>query len=243
MWYSQAIARGTGSGVISSRSASPALDEDARVAMAHHRLREVDDAAAHLAEVVVFLGMGRQAERAAGPLQEGLGEPHVGRGTQRLGDVVLQQAMDENHVRPHGLGPGRRLLQDEAAEVGDELQIQPPHERAGRAGTRGRQPHLLQPQPECDVAALHHVDQPLGIGKRRARRVGEDGVALQLDEAERRRQLRDHQGGELGDDPVGVLQLGARQERRVAGDVGEDEVALLARALTRHCHGATRAWA
>ena len=100
-----------------------------------------------------------------------------------------------------------------------------------------------QPQPEGDVAGLHHVDQPLGIGEGGGRRVGEDRVALQLDEAQWRGQLRDDQGGELGHDAVGVLQLCAGEERGVAGDVGEDEIALLARARERHRHDARRALA
>ena len=43
--------------------------------------------------------------------------------------------------------------------------------------------------------------------------VGEDGVALELDEAQRLAQARDHELGQLGHDAVGVLELRARQER------------------------------
>ena len=73
----------------------------------------------------------------------------------------------------------------------------------------------------------------LGIGERRGRRVGEDGVALELDEAQRVAQARDDQRRELGHDAMGVLELSVRQERGVPGDVGEDQIALRQRAGRR----------
>jgi len=202
--------------------------------MPRDRLGELGHAPAHLADVVVALAVPRQAERATGGCQERVGQERVGRGPERRADGVLEQAMNEDHVRADRLGTGRGLLQDEAPEMRDELQIEGADERAGRAGARRDPAHLLQAQLERDGAALDHVEQPLGVAEGRDGRVGEDGVALELDEAQRFAQARDHELGQLGDDAVGVLELGVREKRGVAGYVGDDEVAPLARPRRRH---------
>ena len=131
--------------------------------------------------------------------------------------------MHEDHVRAERLQAVRRLLEHEASEVRDELQVEGPHERTGRARAGRRPSHLVQAELEGDVAALDHVEQPLGVTEGGGRRVREDGVALELDETQRLAQARDHERGQLGHDAVGVLELGARQERGIARDIGDQE--------------------
>jgi hypothetical protein len=118
--------------------------------------------------------------------------------------------------------------------MGDELQVERADERARRAGTGRGAAHFVEPQLEGDVAALDHVEQPLGVGEGCGRRVDEDGVAFELDEAQGLAQARDHEMGQLVHDAVSVLELGVRQVRGIAGDIRDDEVALLARLRRRH---------
>jgi hypothetical protein len=56
--------------------------------------------------------------------------------------------------------------------------------------------------------------------------VREDGVALEARQLERRRQPVEHLLDQLVEDAARVLELEPREESAVAGDVGEDEVAL-----------------
>ena len=174
-----------------------------------------------------------RTQRGAGTLEQRVGQQRVRSRPQHLDHPVLEQAVDQDHVGPDRLGAGGRLLEHEAAEVGDELEIEGADGGARGARARGGAAHLVEPQLERDVARLDHVEQPLGIGERRGRRVGEDGVALELDEAQRVAQARDDQRRELGHDAMGVLELSVRQERGVPGDVGEDQIALRQRAGRR----------
>jgi hypothetical protein len=137
--------------------------------MTGDRLPQVHDPSAHLADVVVALGVRRQAQRATGALQERVGEKRVG-SRPLPHDPVLQQAMGHDHVGPDRLRPGRRLLQDELAEVRYELEIESADEGAGRARARGGPAHLLEPQPERHVGCLDHVEEAFGVreGRRRA---------------------------------------------------------------------------
>ena len=74
--------------------------------------------------------------------------------------------MDEDDVWPERLQPGRRLPQDEAPEVGNELQIERADELAGQAGACRSAAYLLQPELEGDIAALDHVEQALGVAQK-----------------------------------------------------------------------------
>ena len=87
----------------------------------------------------------------------GVGVHRVGREARRLGDVVLQQAVDDDHVAPDELLPRPELLADDPAVMGDDLEIEVGDEDAGVAVAGGRLLDVAEAPPEQEIAALDRV--------------------------------------------------------------------------------------
>jgi hypothetical protein len=166
-----------------------------------------------------------QLERRGHALQTGVREERVGLRPAAVAHGVLHEAVDEDDVRASEILPVAVGIDHIGAVVGDELQI----ERADRL-TRGtaarRLPlHVQQAVGEIEVAAFDQLDKSLTILESGLVRVAEDRVAFTLHEARRRREPRADEPGQLMDDRVGMLELGTDEERRVARDVGQQQVA------------------
>ena len=133
--------------------------------------------------------------------------------------------MGEDDVRPGEVLAVALGVDHVGAEVSDELRVERADRRARGAPAGRRALHVQQTVGEVEIAALDQLDQALTIGERRLVGVAEDGIAFELHEAHRRREPRADEPGQLVDDRVGVLELGAGEERRVARDVGQQQVA------------------
>ena len=77
----------------------------------------------------------------------------------RLDDVVLEQPVDDDHVRPQQLLPAGDLLDDRHAVVDDELEVEVRDPGAGVALARGRLADVAPAPAEAEVAALDGVEQ------------------------------------------------------------------------------------
>jgi hypothetical protein len=133
--------------------------------------------------------------------------------------------VDEDDVRSSEILPVALGIDHIGAVVGDELQVERADRRARGAAARCPALHVQQAVGEVEIAALDQLDKPLTILERCLVRVAEDSVAFELHEAHRRREPLADERGQLMDDGVGVLELGAGEERRVARDVGQQQVA------------------
>ena len=143
---------------------------------ARHVLSEIPHEAAHLAEVLVALGVGEQPGLLgvdARPAQRGLGQQDVGR---LVLQPILQQAVREHDVGAGRLAAAAHHLPEELAVVSDDLEVEAPDATAGpaRAALVGRE--LALPGPERREGVLQHVEQrgggPQGaVGSEREHRV------------------------------------------------------------------------
>jgi hypothetical protein len=162
----------------------------------------------------------------------GIVEPHrayedvrvegIGRHPELLGDMVLEQAVDEDDVAADELLAARHPLAGDEPMVGDEFQVQPGHPHAGVALARRCLADIADPALEGEVAALDDVLKGRPID-RRGRHPDECGVALELRELERRTQRGDHGVDEVGEDVLRVVELHTGEIAAVACDVGDDE--------------------
>ena len=115
-----------------------------------------------LADAIVGLGV-RGACRARrvepGGVDAGLAEERVGVDAQPLDDLVLEQPVDDDHVRPEELLAAGDLLEDRRAVVDDELEVEIRDPDARVALARRRLADVAAPPPEPEVAALDGVEE------------------------------------------------------------------------------------
>ena len=149
-------------------------------------------------------------------------EQRVGHDPEPVHDVVLEEAMGDDHVRAHQLLTPRDLVADDRAVMHHDLEVQPRHEQAGVAFAGGRLGDIAQPPPEREVHALDGVEQLRPV-EAFGDHVGEGRVAFELGQPEGRLQRPDDDRHEVGQDVLGVIELGAGQIARVAGDVGDQQ--------------------
>ena len=197
-------------------------------------LRECEDVHLDRGRVVVGLRggdhpIGRDAQRPRG----GIGDQRVRPRADDLARVVLEQPVNDVDVGPEQLLVTCDGLGHVVPVVEHELEIETA-ERAGaaRAGPLGAR--RGQPLPEGRVAGAETVEH-LGARGQILDRDGEDRVPLELGKAERGCDRRDHgveevrqhgigRGRLVGVHDQGSVRLGdALEERRVPGDVGEEE--------------------
>ena len=152
---SQATCGGTsvGTDTIEDRLLRASTKTRPRASSSCQRRSRSSDPDRHLADPVVGLGVLAHAERGrveAGGVDARLAEQRVGVDAQLLDDLVLEQPVDDDHVRPEQLLPAGDLLLDRDAVVDDELEVEvgdprrrrctrrtsPGGRRAGAGGTR-----------------------------------------------------------------------------------------------------------
>ena len=156
-----------------------------------------------------------------------LGEKRVGMPARRFGNVVLQQPVRQVHIRAEQFGDARHLLQAVIAVMGQKLEIEARDGAAGlalagRAAVDGR-----LAVAKGNVGAFQQIEQSLAARNFAFRRVGEDRIALQFGEGEQTPELAHDDFEQVAQYFVGMVQFHPGQIRREAGDVGEDEVAVL----------------
>ena len=118
-----------------------------------------------------------------GGIDARLADQGVGIDAQLLDDLVLQQPVDDDHVRPEELLPAGDLLEDGGAVVDDELEVEigDPGARVALAG--GRLADVAAAPAEPEVAALDRVEEHRPVDLLGGRK-GERGVALELGQPE-----------------------------------------------------------
>ena len=89
----------------------------------------------------------------------GLREERVRRDTQLFDDVVLEQPMDDDHVRADELLAAGHRLVDRRAVVDDELEVEVGDADARVALAGRRLAHVAAAASETEVAALDRVEQ------------------------------------------------------------------------------------
>ena len=116
--------------------------------------------------------------------QTGVGIERIGVGAETLVHVVLEEAMDQDHVPPGEFFPAGHLLPDEFAVVNDELDVEVLHAAAGLARAAVGLLDVAEPLAEGEIRLLDRIlqERPVDlVGKR----VNEGRIALELGEAER----------------------------------------------------------
>jgi hypothetical protein len=137
-------------------------------------------------------------------------------------DIVLQQAMNEDHVATDQfLLPGHDLLGDRSA-MGNEFEIKRRDEPAGIAFADRSLLDVTQPAAERKVCALDRVLQKRAVELRRGE-IDEGRVPLELRELEWRAERPHDRVDQVGKDVLGMVEFDAGQIGGVAGDVSYDE--------------------
>src|SRR6266542_4035457 len=196
------------------------------------------NAASRLTERLVDFGVERQVEGCRHALQAGLREESVCLRAASPADRVLQEPMRQDDVRSREVLAPLVSLDDKAAVVSNKLEAERADRGARLAAAGRRARHIKQTVREVEVAGFYKLDEPLTVSKRCTVRVAEDRVAFELDEPHGRSEPLADQRGQFTNDLMRVLELGAGEKLRVAGDVSEEEVAF-SDSLFVQCRGLT----
>lgn len=190
----------------------------------------------HILDVELDLAHVRRSFAVGRQPAEGLFEPERLDGGRRVGrvggeagvgrDRVLEQAVDQVDVGTDKAEVVGDLLLDEGAVVHELLQVEGRDQAAGLAGAGGIERHHVERFAEGDVAVVHHADQRLALFDADLGGVGEDGVALQVDDMERGTRVLDEQVQQRGEGFLGVGEFAVLQETGEPADVGDDQTAL-----------------
>ena len=157
----------------------------------------VEDTERDLAEGVVFLpvayGMLEVFSKTRG-VRRRLGERRVGADAGRGTDAVLQQPVNQDHVRPAQLLTTGDGLLDIGAVVDQQLEIELRDVAAGRAGAGGVVQHRLERVGEAAIEAFDHVEHMLAVGHVAGARMRQDGIALDIGQRKWGAQLGQQRG-------------------------------------------------
>ena len=155
-------------------------------------------------------------------LHAGVGKERISMRAKRLADVVLEEAVNQDHVPAGKLLAARHLLPDELAVMNHELDVEALHPAAGLALARAGLLDAAEPLAEREISLLDRIlqERPVDLV---GERVDEGRVAFKLREAERRTQRPDQRVHDVGDDVLGMIEFDAGHEVRVAGYVGDRE--------------------
>ncbi len=155
--------------------------------------------------------------------------PHAGVGIERIGvraeglaDLVLEQAVDQDHVAAGEFFAARHPLPDELAVMNDELDVEALHAAAGLTLAAVGLLDVAEPPAEGEIRSLGGIleKRPVDLV---GQRIDERRVAFELGEAERRPERPDQRIHDVGDDVLRVVEFDAGHEVGIAGNVGDDE--------------------
>ena len=115
----------------------------------------------------------------------GVGIERVGVRAERLADVVLEEAVDQDHVPAGEFLAAGHLLPDELAVMNDELDVEALHPAAGLALAAVGLLDVAEPLAESKIGLLDQIlqERPVDLV---GERVNEGRVAFEFGEAERR---------------------------------------------------------
>ena len=150
-------------------------------------------------------------------------------GSRVRGDRALEQAVNEDHVGSGELVATGDEAPDVRAVVHEQLQIEPGSKPARVAVAACRLFDAAQPAPEGEVGGLEGVDEQKAV-RPLILDVQEGCIALELRQAERRLEPADDGLEQVAGDRRRVLELAARKVGRVAGQIGDHEIAGLGEA-------------
>ena len=119
----------------------------------------------------------------AGGIDARLAEQGVGGDAELLDDLVLEQPMDDDHVRADQLALTGDLVFDGAAVMDHELEVEIGDPRAGVALAGRRLADVAPTTPEAEIAALDGVEQHRAVDRLGGHR-HERGVAFELGQPE-----------------------------------------------------------
>lgn len=146
--------------------------------------------------------------------------------SELLDHAVLEKPMHQDHVGPAQLLAAGHVLAAEPTVMRDELEVEARDEDAGVAVALGRPVDRFLPAAKREVRRIERVEQHRGVDPV-AGHVHEDGVSLDLAEVHGRRQGSNDRVGQVLEDVLRVVELGPREVRRVAADIGQREAARL----------------
>jgi len=173
--------------------------------------------------VLVALGVDQQARLGgvdAGPAERRLGEQDVG---PLALETVLQQPVRQDDVRARRLAAVADHLAQEAAVVGDDLEVEISHAPAGAAGAGVVRRQLALAPPEGGDGVPEGLEDGGGRSHRPVRADGEDRVTLHLLDLQGRGQPLHDLPQQLGDHRGAVLELRRGDEGRETGDIRQDQ--------------------
>jgi hypothetical protein len=151
-----------------------------------------------------------------------LTDERVGPHAQSLDDVVLEQSVRDEDVRPEELVAAGHLLEEGDSVVDDELEVEVRDAHAGVALARRGLTDVPATPSEPEVAALDGVEQRRAVDPLRGH-VREGSVPLELGQPEARAQGRDDGADEVGQDVLRVLDLDVGEVPGVARDVSDEQ--------------------
>ena len=165
--------------------------------------------------------------------------PHAGVGIERIGarpeclaDVVLEEAVDQDHVAAGEFLAARHLLPDELAVMNHELDVEALHPAAGLALATAGLLDAAEPLAERKIGLFDRILHERSI-ELVGERIDEGRVAFEFGEPEWRTQCPDQSVHDVGDDVLGMVEFDAGHEVRVAGYVGDRETGRFR--LLKHC--------
>ena len=186
---------------------------------------EVEDVDGDVADVGERLDVPIEAERRrvkTERFRERSRHHRVTREPVRLRDGVLEQTVRDDDVPPGQLLAVAAAAAHVLARVDDELQVELGCLATGGTATARRALDPLETRAEGEVALLDGIEDGRRIGAA-LRRVCEDGVALELVQAQDVPELLADRRRDVGHHVLGLLERAVDHVAGVAGDVGDHE--------------------
>ncbi len=144
---------------------------------------------------------------------------------------IFHQPVQADYLRPLQLGAPCHLLRRIGAVMQEELEIELTHIAARVARACRVQAHCAERIGEAAINALDGIQRELALRYVRVGQVGQRRIALQIGQDDRRLDLGEDALEQRIENSLRVLELRAREEHRVARDIGNEEKALLRQSL------------
>src|SRR5207247_501489 len=109
----------------------------------------------------------------------------------------------------------------------EELQVELIHVAACVAGARRIQAHGAERIGKTAIDALDRIERKLALRQIRVGQIGQRRIALQIGQDDRRLDLGKNALEQRVENSLRMLELRAREEHGVAGNIGNEQKALL----------------
>src|SRR5439155_12679966 len=131
------------------------------------------------------------------------------------------------HLSSLQFGASRHLLRGISAVMQEELQVELIHVAACVAGARRIQAHGAERIGKTAIDALDRIERKLALRQIRVGQIGQRRIALQIGQDDRRLDLGKNALEQRVENYLRMLELRAREEHGVAGNIGNEQKALL----------------